>query len=469
MRSPKLQTLVLAALIPTLLASSTWMGWLTYRELYAIILEGFDQKLRATSTGTAAFIEIEDHDALILAGTETDPLYLRYVSPMQRIADRTGLTYLYTSLLNADGSITYILDGTIGEDHSEIGSDDVLSDGEILRLDEMRQLFREGSVFLSGLNPTEQWGIIKTAFAPIDGGDPALPAAAGADVNISVVGRKARVAIAQVGFAALLALLLGTAVSFWMARRLGMLLNEVKDGALRVAAGEFGHRISALQYEEMEELATTFNYMSDAIGETLSDLSEQQKAAAADRRTDGLVSELAARRTAGPILPPAIEVKAPPNSDPSGFAPIPSGGSIFWIGRQTGPLDALGLRAEVEAFINLLGEKRAWEEVVKLLSPFLRQEIRVILNIDAAGTRVRAHALDSFPALITNGSEEGDLVDLAVHPDLALKPGQTLRFASTDLGRGEVSGPGPLDVRRWKAEEVPDGLMVMVRSPEVLG
>ncbi|MFC1791203.1 hypothetical protein ACFL0I_01895, partial [Gemmatimonadota bacterium] len=72
------------------------------------------------------------------------------------------------------------------------------------------------SVFLSGLNPTEQWGILKTAFAPIAGANPALPAMAGADVNISVVGTKARVAIAQVGLTALLSLLLGAAVSFWL-------------------------------------------------------------------------------------------------------------------------------------------------------------------------------------------------------------------------------------------------------------
>ncbi|MFC1575237.1 HAMP domain-containing protein [Gemmatimonadota bacterium] len=467
MRSPKLQTLVLAVLIPTLLGASTWMGWLTYQELYTIILEGFDQKLRATSAGTAAFIEIDDHDALVREGTETDFRYVRYVSPMQRIVDLTELTYLYTTLLEPDGSITYVLDGTVGEDHSEIGSSDVLSDEEILRLDEMRQMLRDGSVFLSGLNPTEQWGILKTAFAPIAGANPALPAMAGADVNISVVGTKARVAIAQVGLTALLSLLLGAAVSFWLARRLGAPLIEVKDGAMRVAAGEFGHRISAPQYEEMEELAATFNYMSDAIGDTLSDLSEQQKVSEADRRTVGLVSELAARRKSGAMLPPGIEIEAPPPSDPSGYAFLPSGGSIFWIGPQTEPLDALGLRAEVEAFIGLLGENCEWEEMVRLISPLLGTEIRVLLNVDAAGTRIRAHAVDSIPALITNGEEGGTLVDLAAHPDLTLKPAQTLRIASTDLGRGADSAG--LDVQSWESGEVSDGLMVVVRSPEVPG
>lgn len=465
MRSPRLQTLVLSALIPTLLASSISIGWLTYEQLYTIIVEGFDQQLRATSSGTAAFIEIADHDALVRAGTETDSLYLRYVSPMQRIVDRTELTYLYTSLLQADGSITYILDGTVGEDHSEIGSDDVLSDEEILRLDEMRMLLREGSIFLSGLNPTEQWGILKTAFSPIHGADPVLPAMAGADVNISVVGTKARVAIAQVGLAALLSLLLGVAVSFWLARRLGTPLNVVKDGALRVAAGEFGHRISALPYEEMQELATTFNSMSEAIGETLSDLSEQQKVSEADRRTVGLLSELKALQKAGQAPPPQIEVEAPPSPDPSGSAHLPSKGSIFWIGRQTDPLDALALRAEVELFIRLLGESYEWEEMVPLISPLLGQEIRVLLHVDASGTSIRTHALDSLPALLHNGEGSGQLVDFGTKPDFFLKPGQTLRFTSSDLGRAAA----PLDVERWAAGGAAEGLMVLIRSPEISG
>lgn len=468
MRSPKLQTLVLAVLIPTLLAASTWMAWLTYQELYTIILEGFDQKLRATSAGTAAFIEIEDHNALVRAGTETDARYLRYVAPMQRIVDRAELTYLYTTLLRSDGSITYVLDGTIGVDHSEIGSDDVLSDGEILRLDEMRQTLRDGSVFLSGLNPTEQWGILKTAFAPIDGGDPGLPAMAGADVNIGVVGTKAREAIAQVGLAALLALLLGAAVSLWLARRLGGPLIHVKDGALRVAAGEFDHRISAPQYEEVKALAATFNLMSDAIGETLSDLSEQQRTSESDRRTAGLISELAALRKVGADLPPGVEVGMAPNSDPSGFFPLPSAGTIFWIGLQTGQLDAFGRRAELEAFIDIHGESHDWEEMVKLISPLLSPEIRVLLHIDHAGKRVRTHALEPFPALINDGNAGGSLVDLAAHPDFTLNPGQTLRFTSTDLGRGIEAESAPLDVARWEAGDVPDGLLVLVRIPEVL-
>jgi hypothetical protein len=243
----------------------------------------------------------------------------------------------------------------------------------------------------------------------------------------------------------------------------------VKDGALRVAAGEFGHRISALRYEEMEELGTTFNFMSETIGETLSDLSEQQKVSEADRRTGSLLLELEASQKGGQTLPSQVEVEAPPSSDPSGSVCLPSGGSIIWIGRQTEPLDALGLRAEVGLFIRLLGESYEWDELVRLISPLLGQEIRVLLHVDASGTRIRTHALDSLPALLDNGDGDGQLVDLVANPDLSLKPGQTLRLTSTDLGRAAVSGHTPLDVERGRAGEAPKGLMVLVRSPEVSG
>ena len=466
MRSPKLQTLVLGTLVPILLAASAWMGWLTYQELYTIILEGFDQKLRATSSGTAAFVEIIDHEGIVRTGSETDPRYLRYVSPMQRILDRAELTYLYTTLLEADGSLTYVLDGTVGEDHSEIGSHDVLSDEEILRLDEMRLILREGSVFLSGLNPTEQWGILKTAFAPIEGGDPALPALAGADVNISVVGTKARVAIAQVGVAALLALLLGAAVSLWLARRLAAPLNEVRDGALRVAAGEFGHRIPALPYEEMQELAGTFNFMSDAIGATLTDLSEQQKISEADRRTAGLVAELATRRKIRGTLPRTVVVLPPPDSDPSGFSPLPSEDTIFWIGLQTDPLGALALRAEVEGFMDLFEEGSRWETMVEMVSPLLRREMQVLLNVEGRGNRIRIHALDGLPALLTDEGGRREFIDLSTHSAFTLEPGQTLRFTSTDLGRQPGGDSDPLEVERWEMGEDPDAMAVLIRCGE---
>jgi hypothetical protein len=127
------------------------------------------------------------------------------------------------------------------------------------------------------------------------------------------------------------------------------------------------------------------------------------------------------------------------------------------------------LRAEVGLFIRRLGESYGWDELVRLFSPLLGQEIRVLLHVDASGTRVRTHALDSLPALLDDGDGDGLLVDLVANPDLTLKPGQTLRFTSTDLGRAAASGHPPLDVERLGAGEVPEGLMVLVRSPEVSG
>lgn len=123
----------------------------------------------------------------------------------------------------------------------------------------------------------------------------------------------------------------------------------------------------------------------------------------------------------------------------------------------------------METLISLLGEEDEWEEMVKSVSPLLTEAIRVLMRLDAAGTGLRVHALDPCPALIRGGSGGFGLVDLADHPTLLLRPGQTLRFVSTDLGRRAESGSAPLDVERWEDGELPKGLTVLLRGPDVSG
>src|SRR3546814_6379496 len=92
----------------------------------------FERKLVTASALTGAMIDPADHDRLIRAAragenpqaVEATPLYRRSVAPIRRLRDELSLTYLYTQVLGGGADLFYVLDGTEGEDHSHIGSED---------------------------------------------------------------------------------------------------------------------------------------------------------------------------------------------------------------------------------------------------------------------------------------------------------------------------------------------------------
>src|SRR5439155_5467584 len=57
-----------------------------------------------------------------------------------------------------------------------------------------------------------------------------------------------------------------------LARRMLIPIRALRDGARRLGAGDFGHRIEVKTADELEELAAQFNSMAGQLHETYSDL-----------------------------------------------------------------------------------------------------------------------------------------------------------------------------------------------------
>lgn len=55
------------------------------------------------------------------------------------------------------------------------------------------------------------------------------------------------------------------ALAFWLARRIVAPLRELIDGAARLAAGEYGHKVYAIGGDETGALARAFNHMNDQL------------------------------------------------------------------------------------------------------------------------------------------------------------------------------------------------------------
>lgn len=189
--------------------------------------------------------------------------YQQYRVPMSRIMERQDVTYLYSQeLLSPDGEIVYVLDGTQGDDYSPPGTPDLLPAEDARGA---MSVLRTGGVYLSRIQAWDQWGLLKAAFAPIEDSEGRPVAMVGADVNISIIGSKTQTAIARVGVLGMVALLVGLFVTVRLTRWLIVPLREVRDGALRMASGDFRHRIKPQPVLELDQLGRAVNRTSEVL------------------------------------------------------------------------------------------------------------------------------------------------------------------------------------------------------------
>ena len=342
-----IQALLLRVFLPAIALVAIGLGLLSYDRLYTAIVDGFDRKLIATSALTGALIDPRDHDRLIAIartepkddGAERSPEYRRAVLPMRRIREALDITYLYTQILGGSEDIIYVIDATVGDEHSRIGSEDDLPSET---LDGIRRVQSRGGIHLSPIEFQAQWGLLKTAAAPVRNSHGRIDATAGADVNVSLIRvatQNALFASVVIGMASLLACALVTLV---IVRRIARPLDRLRREALRIAGGDhdpiapfpaprdiaglqsaLSERSSAMTGQLAEarrsaRLAATTSAISalDRALERIADAPELIFAGGADDEAGRLrraaAAALAARIAADPALADHIERDGPP-------------------------------------------------------------------------------------------------------------------------------------------------------------
>jgi HAMP domain-containing protein len=374
------------------------------------------------------------------------PLYQQYVVPMERIMAKKDISYLYTEMVGLGGVLTYGIDATQGDDHSVIGSTEPIADNE---MPAMERAMVDGEVRLSGIEDWDAWGLLKTADAPIYREDGKVAALAGADIDISLILDKTRVALVKVGIVAALTLLLGAFVSLFISRRLVSPLTDVKEGALQLAAGEYGHRIGHQQLQELGELSESFNSMSGALADTIGELTKTNLALEMVRRGRALEVALAdPTYQADPGLPFLVErsqVQDGRLHDPSGYVHVPGhdGGRVLvWMADPIPdrPLDNLRLRREVAAIAEpmIALHPDDWDASAAVLSTLFPQ-LHCVTLLDGPTRTIRARA--RVPATMAVISSDGLIreVDLASTPEFVLGPTEWVVLAAHDaLSAAEV-------------------------------
>ncbi|MCB0322367.1 MAG: HAMP domain-containing protein [Bdellovibrionales bacterium] len=271
-RALSLHTALFLAVAPFLIGAAAISAYLTYKGTYAAILDGFDNKLSAAAATRAVFLKGSDHETLMQMGSdegeqvpgvaEESPLYQLYSIPMQRILNESGLTYHYTFVLRDATRIAYGIDATTGEDHSFLGTEE---DNPTEESERLARAAATGSISISPIQQFDNWGKLKIANAPIRTEDGRVTGLVGADVNISVIDKKTRVAFLQVLGAGIVSLLFAALMTWYLARRIAVPLERLKASALRIGGGQFGETIEAIKQPELSALADAL----ETLGQTL--------------------------------------------------------------------------------------------------------------------------------------------------------------------------------------------------------
>lgn len=305
-RTIPIETLLLRTFLPAVVVVAIALAILVYNLLYATILDGFEKKLITTSALAGAMIDPHDHDRLIAAAIgagdpvaiEASDLYRRNVEPLRRIRSELGLTYLYTQTIGGPQDILYVLDGSLGEDHSPIGSADALPENTVAGLAEVQ---RNGTIYVSPIQYQDQWGLLKTAAAPVRGANGGISASAGADVNISVIQvatQNALFASAMIGVGSVIACLI---VALVLVRRIARPIAALTDDTLRLAAGVGNRKAAGPEPREVAQLRGALDALAAKL-ETQARSRDEALAHHQEKTAETMLRTIAGSEADAPVL-----------------------------------------------------------------------------------------------------------------------------------------------------------------------
>jgi len=417
-----IQSLLWRTFTPAIVVVAVALSVLVYNRLYSTILDGFARKLVTTSSLTAALIDPADHDGLMASltpGKETPELetsrpYLHNVLPMRKVKAELGLTYLYTQVLGGSKDLYYVLDSSQGDDHSPIGSEDVMTAETKAGL---KTATRDGTVYISPIEFQEQWGLLKTAAAPVRARDGHISATAGADVNIGVIQvatQNALFASALIGAASLLACALVTLLILrWVAQP----IERLKADALRIAAGDRAPPTAVKAPREAVKLR-------DALGMLADHLVASMRAA----RSATLVHDRTRNRE---MLEAALRGQA--ESPMVTLVDTPAALAVWAEGESSGAEALLQRRA-----MGLLAERIAGAPALAAdLAALADPACGALLAVDREAKAVRL--VGEQPATLRVGAEEtvvapGETLKLKARTALAVRTGGAFQPIAWEVG-----------------------------------
>lgn len=381
-----LQGLLLAALIPALVATTLIVAIIAYQEMRNSIIAGFDAKLTAVGTTVSSLIDPAEHATLLAAvragqqgeEIENSDLFQKAVAPLRQIRKELGLTYLYTQAPKGGLDIIYVLDANTDENHSPPGTIDSLpaaDAGNIL------SVLDSGQPHITDIQQWQQWGLIKTAFVPLPATDGHYQGMVGADVDISTINGQLRVALVSAGLIGAGVLLTSLAVALPAARRIADPIAAMKLAGFRLAAGEMAVSVTPHGATELQDLARAFNKMRGEVQQEMALVDAAERRTEWGRRANALLRLLNERA-------PATTRQVVPGDTLLDGAISFQDGAIAWLtlaGQE--PLRARIRHLQVQ---HLASDARSLQQAEARLLPLLGHDLLCLFRVQGHGVTVHS-------------------------------------------------------------------------------
>jgi hypothetical protein len=459
-------------------APTTWQAEPV--ELITMVYDATTDSMLGTST---SLVRINTQTGAVSAkgfvaafGQEQGPIYRRYAAAMGRIIHRTKLTFLYTQAVSGRNRITYGIDGTMGKNHSPLLSVDVLPESEIAGI---QRLMTEGSLHVTEVRHWQEWGLIKSAFAPLFDATGRPMGMAGADVDITTIQYQMREALVITFGAGVVTLVIAGILILFIARQLTVPLAKIKAAALHAAAGDYTRHASVIRPSELRDLASRFSQTTAAIGHHVVELRETVLARQAARDHAALIRRLA-------VLPPlaahtlAGASWAWGSTGAQSAAQISPGGAVqadglalAWLSRLTGnALADASRRNEIAVTVDaLLSRYRAdHASLIAALGALFAEHVEAWALLTTSG----AHLLVRRPGLLHRRTADGQLVEVSATDFSALQRpahGEALVLSNAAAFTPTPGGTGPeaaalFDaIRQGTPTTQPTGFVVVIAFP----
>lgn len=264
------------------------------------IRESVRSRLGEATALAAMAVDTERHDRITDPSQVSGEDYRAVQASLRRVMDlMPDAFYVYTVRQDAQGRIVFVVDA------GERGNpDDVSLPGEVY--DDASPLLQ--AHFSTMSRPmaedgfyTDKWGTWLTGYAPLFRADGTRAGVLALDVSAdslhAVENRYLRRSVLV--FAALVPVFL--ALGILLGRRLAAPLNLLREGAVRLASGEFSHRVAVRDKGEIGELADAFNTLAGQVESMLDgileELAERQVVEERLRHKERVLEDLIRRRT----------------------------------------------------------------------------------------------------------------------------------------------------------------------------
>jgi len=414
---------------------------------YGLAFHQIESKLYSSADGFTSYNITEDKpDSLDyymqhFFNEQTD-LYLKYVTPMKKIAEKLNLTYLYSQILAEKPYCIYILDATIGNnEHTPIGYKDILPEEDY---EGAERVLTDGVVHTGSVEMTQSWGLLKVSYAPIYSKDGNITSMSGADIDVTPIIIKRRNALYAVFLMAIASFLFAGLVSFIFSTKLTQSIDRLKQGALKVASGDYDYQISIQQPIEIKNLADFSNTIGKEIKMQLQSIKESIEDMENTKCLTDLIIDL--NQTAAPFQTKAMYFNyfhdTHENKTASGWIQQDQY-ILFWLSSYNSnmsPLEHLKLRNDMRIIINQSITKGNYtiSELKDALSVFLSDKIYGIFIYNSQSKKFEWIKRDTIHVICIMPDKRIRLINLDQEQKIILESSSQLILSDMDNDFGHL-------------------------------